>query len=139
MISRCVAIKRDIVEQDETETGPRKLLNFGHTVGHAVEALSNFEISHGKAVAIGMAVMTRAAAAARFCPSDIAERLVSLLQTLGLPTETNFTTAELAEAALSDKKRGGGSITLIVPEKIGSCTLRETPVAELEHFIGLGL
>lgn len=139
IIAQCVAIKRDIVEQDETETGPRKLLNFGHTVGHAVEALSNFEISHGKAVAIGMAVMARAAVAARFCPSVTAQRLVSLLQSLGLPTGTDFTAAELAVAALSDKKRGGGSITLVIPEAIGRCVLHETPVSELENFIGLGL
>ena len=139
IISRCVAIKRDIVEEDETETGPRKLLNFGHTVGHAVEALSNFEITHGRAVAIGMAIMARAADASGLCQVDAAQHLVSLLQRLGLPTETDFTAAALAQAALSDKKRSGGTITLVVPEKIGVCTLRETPVAELEAFIGLGL
>ena len=137
--ARCVAVKRDVVELDETESGPRKLLNFGHTVGHAVEALSNFSVSHGKAVAVGMAVMARAAAKNGFCTRDTADRIVGLMTRLGLPTSTGFDAASLAGAALHDKKRSGGSITLVIPEAVGRCVLRETPVSELEEFIGLGL
>jgi 3-dehydroquinate synthase len=139
IIARCVAIKRDIVQRDETETGPRKLLNFGHTVGHAVEALSNYAISHGRAVAVGMAVVARASSKKGLCTQDTAEQIVNLIGSFDLPTATEYSAARLAGAALHDKKRSGGSITLVVPEAIGRCVLRETPVSALEEFIGLGL
>lgn len=139
IISRCVTIKRDIVSIDETEKGPRKLLNFGHTVGHAVETSSNYGISHGKAVAMGMAVLARASVKMGICDALTGERILERIKTCGLPVTTAFSAKELASAALSDKKRSGHMITLVVPEQIGQCVLRETPVSELAYIIGLGL
>lgn len=139
IISRCVDIKRTVVEIDETETGPRKLLNFGHTVGHAIEACSNFAVSHGRAVAIGMVIVARACSKLQLCPLETAQDTVAMLEQYGLPTSTEFSPAALAAAALSDKKRSGGSITLVIPERIGKCILRETPIQDLEEFIRLGL
>ncbi len=139
IIARCVAIKRDIVSIDETEKGPRKLLNFGHTVGHAVEACSHYTISHGTAVAIGMAVMARACSKMGICDAQTSEQIVDLIKFCTLPVSADFSANELASASLSDKKRSGGMITLVVPEQIGLCVLRETPVSELEYIIGLGL
>ncbi|SHH93856.1 3-dehydroquinate synthase [Sporobacter termitidis DSM 10068] len=139
IIARCVAIKRDVVEADETETGPRKLLNFGHTVAHAVEACSDYSISHGKAVAVGMAVFARAAFKSGLCGEAACRDIIDMIRKLGLPAETDFTAAQLARAALSDKKRSGGTITLVIPKSIGTCVLQETPVDALEHFIALGL
>lgn len=99
VIARCVAHKRDIVAEDEFENGSRRLLNLGHTVGHAVEKCSGYTVSHGAAVAIGTAVMARA-----FCRED-REEILAVLKKFGLPLETDFTPEELAQAALSDKKR----------------------------------
>ncbi|MBP5617852.1 MAG: 3-dehydroquinate synthase, partial [Clostridia bacterium] len=87
IVARCVAIKRDYVEADEKDNGLRMMLNFGHTVGHAVEAVSGYAIPHGQAVAIGMVAITRAAAQQGDCAPEVAERLTALLKAAGLPTE----------------------------------------------------
>lgn len=139
IIARCVTIKRDVVIVDEKEQGPRKLLNFGHTVGHAVEVCSSYAVSHGSAVAIGMAVISRACAKLGLCDAAASAQIVALIKSFGLPVKTDFDAKRLSDAALSDKKRSGGMITLVVPEQIGQCVLRETPVNELENIISLGL
>ena len=139
VIERCVSIKRDVVELDERDEGPRKLLNFGHTVGHAVELLSGFAVTHGSAVAIGMAVAARAAAKRGFCSAACAEALVTLLQAYGLPVATEYSPAALAEAMAGDKKRSGSGIDLILPREIGRCEIVRTPVTELEAFVADGL
>lgn len=139
VITTCVSMKRDIVGCDEFDTGVRMLLNLGHTVGHAVEACSNFSILHGQAVAAGTAIVARAAAK-RGCLSDAdCKRIISLLKQYGLPTETEYSSDELYRAALSDKKLLSGAITLIVPERIGSCKLLKIPASELEAWISDGL
>ncbi len=124
IVARCVAIKGDIVAQDEHDTGLRQLLNFGHTPGHAIEACSRYGVSHGHAVATGMLIMARAAQRAGICRDDTVPRLARVLQTFGLPVGTPYTAAELASAALADKKRRGDGITLVVPERLeaASCT-----------------
>ena len=104
VIARCVEHKRDIVAEDEFETGSRKLLNLGHTLGHAVEKCSGYAVAHGAAVAIGTAAMARA-----FCRED-GEEIHAVLQKFGLPLTTEFTPEELAEAALADKKRQGDTL-----------------------------
>ena len=139
IVTRCVEIKGDIVAQDEHDTGLRQLLNFGHTPGHAIEACSHYGISHGHAVAIGMLLMARAATAAGICEDDTARRLETVLQKAGLPTVAPYEPAQLAAAALADKKRRGGSITLVVPKRMGACVLHTVPVAELEQFFASGM
>lgn len=139
IIAACVEDKRDIVEADEFDTGKRQLLNFGHTVGHAIEKCSNYSISHGEAVAIGMAVITRAAKVYGFCSSDTLCELISLLEKLCLPTKCDFSASEITEAALSDKKRQGDIITLVIPYSIGDCRLHKISVNELENFIAKGI
>jgi len=139
IITRCVSIKRDIVNEDEFESGARKLLNFGHTIGHAVEKLSGYKVSHGKAVAIGMAIETSIALNMRLCGLDCYRDLIALLHVYGLPYQTRFGAAELAQAALSDKKRRGDRITLVFPKRIGKCTMRDIAVGDLEGVFSLGL
>ena len=139
VIARCVEIKRDIVAEDEFEHSVRKLLNFGHTVGHAIEKLSGYRTSHGRAVAAGMAVVTRAAARMGLCGESCARALTEMLELYDLPTGTEYQAGELAAAALSDKKRDGGSITMVLPRKIGECVLREVPLGDVEGIIALGL
>lgn len=139
VITTCVKMKRDIVMEDEFDTGRRMLLNLGHTVGHAVEACSGFKILHGQGVAIGTAVITRAAVKMGVLPQDEAVKIISLLEATGLPTKTDYSPEELYSAALGDKKSAGKSITIVVPEKIGSCRLVKLPIEELRDWIAAGL
>jgi 3-dehydroquinate synthase len=138
-IARCVEIKRDIVEKDEYEVNERKLLNFGHTVGHAIEKLSGYAVPHGHAVAAGMAVITRAAAAMRLCDTSCADELTAMLASYGLPHTAMYPADALFTACLYDKKSADGSITLILPTQIGKCLLRSTPLSELKNILQMGL
>lgn len=133
VIARCVALKRDVVMEDERDTGARMKLNLGHTVGHGVEAYSNFTLSHGKSVAIGLAIVTRACG----CPD--AGRIVTCLQRFGLPTTTEYPAEEIFTYALSDKKRSGDMVCLILPRSIGCCDIVPTPVEALLPFIKEGM
>jgi len=133
VIARCVELKRDVVMEDEFDTGARMKLNLGHTIGHAVESCSNFGLSHGRSVAIGLAIVARAS----HCPDT--GRILECLTRFGLPTQTEFDAELLSSAALSDKKRSGGTVNLIIPRRIGDCEIVPTPVAELKSFIQAGL
>ena len=133
VIARCVELKRDVVMEDEFDTGARMKLNLGHTIGHGVEAVSNFSISHGKAVAIGMAIVSRAS----HCPHN--DRITGILNLFGLPTHTDYDSESLFKCALSDKKRSGGTVNLIIPKRIGQCDIVPTPVEKLQSFIEEGL
>ena len=139
IIARCVAIKRDIVCRDEFDMGDRQLLNFGHTLGHAVEKLSGYKISHGRAVAIGMAIMTRACAKLGICSACDAELLTQKLKAFGLPDGCDFDPGDIAAAAAGDKKRRGNTVTLVVPKSAGSCILNPVPVEKVEEYARLGL
>lgn len=133
VITRCVEWKRDVVMEDEFDTGARMKLNLGHTIGHGVEAKSHFGISHGKAVAIGMAIVSRASQC-RDC-----NRILSLLKQFGLPTEAEYSAEDLYAYTLSDKKRSGSQVNLIIPRSIGCCDIVPTPTEELQSFIKAGL
>ena len=139
VIARCVAWKRDVVAEDERDTGRRALLNLGHTLGHAAEAYSGFSLSHGQAVAIGMATVCRAAARTGLCSADVPERVESLLEKFGLPTHTDAPFSALMERMLSDKKRSGGTIRIIVPQRIGQCAIRPMTTDEAGAFMKAGL
>lgn len=139
VIERCVTMKRDVVARDEFDTGERRLLNLGHTVGHGVEAKSNFTLSHGKSVAIGTAIVARSAVNYQLLSQECAIKIENLLREFCLPVRTQDSAAELASFALSDKKRTGGTVSLVVPRAIGRCEILTTPVEELENFIQAGL
>lgn len=133
VISRCIELKRNVVAEDEFDNGARQKLNLGHTIGHGVEAQSNFSITHGQAVAIGMAIISKAA-----CKSIYPE-LISVLKKFELPYTTEFTAKQLFNSALSDKKRTGGTVNLIIPKTIGDCCIQPIAVDQLESFIEEGL
>ena len=139
VIARCVELKRDVVMEDEFDTGNRMRLNLGHTFGHGMEAMSNFTLSHGKAVAIGMAIVSRAAANLGICSADTNHSILALIRHFGLPTETCCASQDIYRCALSDKKRSGGSVNLIIPERIGFCRIQPTPVEKLQTFLEAGL
>lgn len=139
IIASCVNIKSDVVSRDEFDTDARQLLNYGHTVGHAIEKCSNFKISHGHAVAIGAAVITNAAQKLGFCEKNTYSEVYGILKKCGLPTECPFSAEELYEVMLSDKKRAGNSVTLVLPKKIGECVLSKISVKELYEYVKKGL
>ncbi len=139
LIYRCVSIKRDIVEEDEREGGIRAILNFGHTAAHSIEAESNFEISHGRAVGIGMAVICRASARLGLCTEEDVQTLCSLLLDYSLDTECPYDAKTLYTHALSDKKAGADSISLIMCRGIGKCEIRKTPTEEVLGVFSKGI
>lgn len=139
IIERCVSIKKSIVEADERETGVRQLLNFGHTVGHGIEKLSSYSVSHGQAVAKGMVTEARAAYRCGLSPVDVSIPLEEILQQLGFDLSADYSADEIYHYALMDEKISGGQITLIVPESLGKCRLHKISLSELKTFIRLGL
>ncbi len=139
VISRCVQWKRDVVTEDEFDTGSRMKLNLGHTIGHGVEAKSNFSVSHGQGVSIGLAIIARAAAKAGFCSNVCCQQILDILERFQLPIQTDYSADELNTYTLSDKKRHGGTIRLIIPREIGYCEIVPTPIGELKSFIEAGL
>lgn len=134
IVARNVSIKRDVVNADEFETGLRKTLNLGHTFGHAIEKCSNFTMSHGQCVAIGMIIAAGAANQPSVCRAIIAAN-----RSCGLPVTCPYPAKALAEAALSDKKRTGDSVTLVLPQAIGHCELCKIDVSQLEDAFQRGL
>lgn len=138
VISRCVELKRDVVAADEFDRGERQKLNLGHTLGHGIEKESHFAISHGQAVSIGMALIAKAACKSGYCSNDTLNEVLSLLDKFSLPTTTTYSAKSLYESALSDKKRAGGTVNLIIPRAIGKCEICPTPVSKMLDFIELG-
>lgn len=138
VIARCVAYKAGVVERDEREQGERKLLNLGHTIGHAIEKCSGYRIPHGHAVAAGLAIMARSAERHGMTEEPIADRICACLKAQNLPVVTEYPPDMLAEAAGADKKRSGDEITIIVPRKIGRCALEKIPVSGLLFTIRAG-
>ena len=135
VIAHCVAMKCDIVQEDEFDTGKRRLLNLGHTIGHAVEKCSNYGITHGDAVAIGMAMVMDAAAKRGICPQEDYARLIKVLQMYGLPTACDHPADTLFAATMVDKKMAGGKMHLVVPRKIGDCAILSMPPDELRDWL----
>jgi 3-dehydroquinate synthase len=122
LIVRSIEIKAEVVAQDERETGLRSILNAGHTVAHAVELLTGFQVPHGDAVAIGLVAESRIAEKVGVAESGLAERLRLLLASLDLPVTIPPTldAPSLIEAMASDKKRRGGRLRFALPQTIGA-------------------
>ena len=139
IIFKCVTIKKNIITTDEFENNMRRLLNFGHTVGHAIELLSGYKISHGQAIAAGMAIITRASFRMGMCDIKSLQEILNMLRLYDLPVNTPYKADKLALACLSDKKISGDNITMIFPIEIGKCVLKEIPTDKLESVIQLGL
>lgn len=138
VLAKCIRLKRDVVAQDERDHGLRGLLNFGHTIGHAVEACSAFSVTHGQAVAVGMVRICRGAYRCGLCATDCSGLLIRLLQRYHLPTETAIDAQTLYRAALADKKRDGAEITLVLPETAGHCVLKKTAFSVLQAVLEQG-
>lgn len=134
-IAACIGMKRDIVEADEKESGMRKLLNLGHTFAHAIEKLSGFGISHGRAVATGIAMASRAAAKRGALSGEDCVRIESLVSAMGYDVHVKFAATEIADAMMDDKKVEGESIDLVIPHGIGHCAVCRMPLAEVGKVV----
>jgi 3-dehydroquinate synthase len=120
IIARCAAIKAEIVEKDELDLGLRNILNFGHTTGHAVETVSNFQVGHGQAVSIGMVAAGMISQKLGVLESDELNRVKSLLVKTGLPVNiSEINIGRILQAMQHDKKNAGGKVKFILPRTIG--------------------
>ncbi len=139
LVQRNVEIKASFVCGDEREQGRRKLLNFGHTLGHAVERCSHYTIPHGEAVAIGMALVCRAAERLGYSATGILDTVLSLLHRFSLPCACPFSATEIFETAIADKKRTGDSIDIVILEEIGRARTLRLTLEQLRHFTEVAL
>ncbi len=125
VIEACCRIKAKVVTEDPRESNRRKILNYGHTVGHAIETLSGFRLAHGEAVSIGMVAEARVAARLGRLPPGAAERIASLCERVGLPTAVppGFAPAAILEVARHDKKNRLGRIAYALPIRLGAMAI----------------
>ena len=127
IIARSVDIKRRVVEADEREGGLRRVLNFGHTIGHGIEAEEELHgLYHGECVALGMLPM---------CSPEARERLLCVLTSLGVPTRFTFDPERVMAAAMHDKKSDGDGVSVVFVEKIGSYEIRRMRYDELDAHL----
>ncbi|MDE7218860.1 MAG: 3-dehydroquinate synthase [Oscillospiraceae bacterium] len=134
VVRRNVEIKATVVGEDEKEHGRRKLLNFGHTLGHAIEKCSGYTISHGRAVSSGMVLASRAAEKLGFSPAGTLDAVLAACRRFGLPETCPYTASELYAAATGDKKRDGGSIDVVVLEETGKAKTVRLDLDGLREF-----
>lgn len=126
IIYRSLLIKKNVVELDEKEKGLRKILNFGHTIGHAIESLSNGKLLHGEAVAIGMLYCSE---------GEARERLMNLLQRYNLPINDDYSTEAIMKMLPHDKKKSGDFISVILCKRIGEYEIKDLALEEIEDLI----
>ena len=139
VIYECVDIKRQIVENDFTEKGERMLLNFGHTLAHAIEKYVGFMgIAHGEAVGIGMLAITRASEKTGDTEKGSAEKIETLLKKFDLPTTFSAEISQLTAIMLHDKKRRGNTLNLVLLKSIGDSFVKACPADELNAFFSEG-
>ena len=121
IISRCCELKKMIVEKDERETGLRRVLNFGHTIGHAVESLSKYKLTHGEAISIGMAAEAKISTSLGILKRSDMERLTFLLELYKLPTliPSRMNLKKIIESTIHDKKVQQGEVHYTLLEQIG--------------------
>lgn len=128
IITKALTVKKNVVEQDERESGPRQVLNFGHTIGHAIESAGELEgMLHGEAISCGMLAVTEDAA--------VKERLQKVLEKLNLPTTYDYPADTLREIITHDKKANGNKITMVQVKEIGKADLVKLPISALDKFI----
>ena len=139
IIYACVDMKRVVVEHDEKEAGERALLNFGHTAGHAIEKLWNYQtVTHGAAVGIGMVLAARAGEGAGLTEPGTADRIAALLQKYNLPVADTHSMDEIVDAMQADKKRTADGMKLVLLRKIGDSFIDPVDLPTLRTMFGGG-
>jgi 3-dehydroquinate synthase len=128
-----VKVKADIVNRDAEEQGERRKLNFGHTLGHAIE--KTLSLSHGEAVSVGMSIASSLSVRRGYLEKREATRLLNLLDRVGLPTRGAFDMDPVLDAVRRDKKRHGGMVRFVLLRKIGEALIEDIPLPELEQEV----
>ena len=137
IIYECVDIKREVVVNDERDTGERAILNFGHTFGHALEKLSGYSgITHGEAVALGALLITSVTEEKGITEQGTSERIRSLLKKYDMPCETSFSMCEILDATRGDKKSSGNGLSFIFLREIGTCFINRIGFDKIKEFFG---
>jgi len=131
LVSASCRIKKGVVEIDETEKGLRRILNFGHTVGHALEKLDP-TLAHGEAVAVGMAVAAELSHRRGYITKADADRVRAILAATGLPATTAHRAGDIAATMRADKKKSGDTLAFVLLNKIGEAVVVDIPFTELE-------
>ncbi len=132
MLADAVRVKVRVVEEDPFEQGRRALLNLGHTFGHAIELVSNFEVRHGEGVALGMVAAANMAVEIGRCAPELASRIRGVIERLGLPVTCAGLDAAAIHAAMGhDKKRAGKTLRFVIPQALGDVTLIDDPGPEI--------
>ena len=135
-ITRCINIKRLVVEHDETEAGERKLLNFGHTMGHALEKFYDYSaLTHGRAVALGMVIVSEASERQGLTEKGVTRRIADVLERYHLPIADTATLDDYLPGVANDKKRAGSAIDLVLLHDIGDSFLYRLPLSLLGGFL----
>jgi len=130
VVAAAIRVKTAIVARDERESGERRKLNLGHTLGHAIEKCSPL-MNHGEAVAVGMAMISRAAVRLGLLPSQDAARIATLLERFGFALAPPVELRKLMKAVLRDKKAADGVLRVVLPVAVGNCVVRTMTVEEL--------
>ena len=126
VIERSIRIKKSVVEEDEKESGVRRILNFGHTLGHGIEAESFEKLYHGECVALGMIPM---------CAPDVRVRLIAVLHSIGLPTQMEGDLETVLQLTSHDKKCEGTSVNVVFVDAVGSYRIEKMPLSEWQQYI----
>lgn len=135
LVKRCVEYKAKIVALDEQDNDIRRLLNLGHTIGHSIEKLSNYSITHGFAVAIGICYIAKLSYVLNLITKETAKDIVNCIEKNDLPISTNFTPEEIFQNSILDKKCEDDTITVILIQDIGSCVLKKISLLKWKQYI----
>ena len=136
IIERCCQSKADIVEHDVFDMGERMMLNFGHTIGHAIEGCYGFgHYTHGEGVAAGMSMLTGVTEAMGLTKAGTTARLRKVIKQYGLPTDVDASAEDLIPYISNDKKMRGNHITLVIIEEIGKARLLPLAAEDLPKYI----
>jgi len=137
LIYTCLNIKKELVEKDERDHDLRMLLNFGHTIGHAIEMQLNYAVSHGEAVCIGMYHITKNSQRLGFTKANTLEKLTSLFDYYNIKYNLPISTEHIIEFIYSDKKNNSDYINLVLLKEIGSAYIQKVPPENLWDFINV--
>ncbi len=135
IIDDCVAVKTYYVEKDENDSGIRHMLNYGHTLAHALEKLSSYEIGHGHAVAKGIAFTASLSYDLGWCSIECRDRIHALLEKFGYDLSIDFPACDIANAMAGDKKRAGDAIKFIVSSDIGQSKIKLITLAQIGEIL----
>lgn len=135
VISECARFKYEVIREDFEDRGLRKTLNFGHTIGHAIEKASKYEVSHGMAVVKGMALMFRISEGEGWCDESIEEAFLALIDEYDYDASIDCGVDELIEYVKADKKRSGDYIDIVIPCEMNKCKIKRLLVTELASLL----